>query len=197
MPLPPDLPPPSARSRGAFHRSAILDEPDDDNDEDVDDEIEEEEEEAKVAMEEETVPQGERLETEEGMEEELEEGVHQSEEEEGETEEAAEDVFEELGGPSPAKHPRTSSMEDAFPPLAVRSSTCSVVEVLQPRTLQSKGPSLEEALQQPLGRQPTSPMQQPVQSLAVQPPSPGLQHNRLLMRGPGGSNLRVSCCAVI
>ena len=171
MPLPPDLPPPCARSRGAFHQSTVRDEPDD-NDEDVDDEMEEEE--AKVMKEEARAWQEEGLvldgDAEEG-------GVHQMEEEE-------DGVFdEEPGGPSTAKRPRASgAAEEAFMPLASRPSAGSVADSLQLRSMLSKGSSVEEVVQQPLGAQPSN---------------PSVRHNRLLMHSPGGSNLRVSHTAVI
>ena len=114
-------------------------------------------------------------------------GVHQMEED-AEAQEAAEVAFdEELGGPSPAKHPRASgAVEDAFLPLASRPTAGSVADSLQLRSAPSKGSSMEEVVQQPVPS-----------SLGAQPSNPSIRHNRLIMHSPGGSNLRVSHCAVV
>ncbi|KAL8606915.1 hypothetical protein ACOMHN_048711 [Nucella lapillus] len=166
MPLPPDPAPPFARSRGAFHRSAILDEvDDDDHDDDMEDDIELDEDDAQPDTEDDKGTEDEKPETEEEDEkQDTEDDDEDEDDEDFEEEEDEEELTEEEETCTPAKQRRTADGKDVD---FSRTAVGSVKETLQPPSVDvgsQLSPTQRPLLRQLESPQSLSPQQKTAQS---------------------------------
>ncbi|XP_076443852.1 uncharacterized protein LOC143282173 [Babylonia areolata] len=180
MPLPPDLPPPSAHSRGAFNCSAILDEADeDDHDDDLEDDVDTEDDKGTEDEKPETEEDDEKPDTDDDEDEE--------DEDEEDVEDEEEEEEEEDGKCSPTKQPRMAPVEEGVrSPLSSKetgqlSSQEQVPAHTHPQqpslrhTLAQQPPSLQSIAQQTFSQH--SPGQHPAAQPSVITQQPSAQQS--------------------